>query len=285
MRWFKHDSDARSDAKLERVIMKYGMQGYGLYWYCIELIAANVDERCITFELEHDAEVISHRTGINYELVQEMMTYMVKLNLFENQNGMITCLTLAKRLDQSMSSNPNMRSIIKKLKGGLIQNHDSVMPQSCKTRLDKNRAEENRLEKKTLDKTNMSNSASPHLTGLQDNEVNQEIEKVFMVWQSVMNHPKSILDQKRRGQVRNALKMWSSEDLIKAIHGCAATPYNMGQNESGVIYDSLDLIFRDAEHVEKFIRHCDSPPIPQNKIQRNHEDLKSQIQANKEAAK
>ena len=142
MKWFKHDSNASSDAKLERVIMKYGLKGYGLYWYCLELIAANVKESCITFELEHDAEVISHRTGINYELVQEMMTYMVNLGLFENKDGTITCLKMAKRLDQSMTSNPDMRKIINKLKGKGNKNHDLVMTESCKKRVDKIRLEE-----------------------------------------------------------------------------------------------------------------------------------------------
>jgi hypothetical protein len=60
MRWFKHDADANADAKLKKVRIKYGMQGYGLYWYCLELIAGNVDVDNITFELEHDAEIIAH---------------------------------------------------------------------------------------------------------------------------------------------------------------------------------------------------------------------------------
>ena len=82
MKWFKHDSDAHMDAKLKRVQIKYGMVGYGLYWYCLELIASNVKQNSITFELDHDAEIISHDTGLHYEVVQEMITYMVDLGLF-----------------------------------------------------------------------------------------------------------------------------------------------------------------------------------------------------------
>lgn len=100
MKWFKHDSNANTDAKLKRVRMKYGMQGYGLYWYCLELIAANVEKHNMTFELEHDAEVIAFDAGINYALVQEMMTYMVDLGLFENTKGLITCLKMATRTDE-----------------------------------------------------------------------------------------------------------------------------------------------------------------------------------------
>lgn len=129
--WFKHDTDAFQDAKLKRLRIKYGMQGYGLYWYCIELITSNISESNITFELEHDAELISHDTGIHYELVEEMMQYMVNAKLFENSNGTITCFKLAKRLNQSMTSNPQMRNLIKEINkrhDGIMISHDDVSP-------------------------------------------------------------------------------------------------------------------------------------------------------------
>ena len=151
MRWFKHDSDASADAKLKRVRMKYGMAGYGLYWYCLELIAMGVEANKLTFELEHDAEIIAHDTGINYAVVQEMMVYMCDLGLFENTDGRITCLKMATRLDQSMTSNPAMRKVISGIK-----NHDGIMTESsepvtesCKIRLDENRLDKNRKESRT----------------------------------------------------------------------------------------------------------------------------------------
>jgi hypothetical protein len=59
----------------------------------------------------------------------------------------------------------------------------------------------------------------------------------------------------------------------------------MGQNESGVVYDGLDLILRDAEHIERFIRHYDSPPNSKNKKQAEQDTLKDQIYTNMEAAR
>lgn len=100
MKWFKHDADAGQDAKLRRLILKYGAQGYGIYWYCLELIARNVEKHNLTFELEHDAELIAADFNISHELVQDMMTFMVKLGLFENSGGVITCLKMAKRTDE-----------------------------------------------------------------------------------------------------------------------------------------------------------------------------------------
>lgn len=152
MQWVKHDTDANQDAKLQSVLLDYGLEGYGLYWYCIELIAGKVGKDNITFELEHDARIIARNTGSTVQKVEEMMKYFVSLGLFESSGGVVTCLKLARRLDQSMTSNPEMRKIInsfkeqqfaeKKIKKG-VESHDSVMmsPDSVmqhKIRLDKN---------------------------------------------------------------------------------------------------------------------------------------------------
>lgn len=100
MKWFKHDSDASNDAKLRKLRHKYGAQGYGVYWYCLELIARNVDKHNLTFELEHDAELIADDFKLSTELVQDMMLFMVNVGLFENSQGIITCLKMSTRTDE-----------------------------------------------------------------------------------------------------------------------------------------------------------------------------------------
>ena len=100
MKWFKHDSDSRHDAKLHKIRLKYGMEGYGLYFFLLECIAGTVEAHNLTFELEQDAELISNETGIHAERVEEMMRFMVHLNLFEMSNtGVITCMKMATRTD------------------------------------------------------------------------------------------------------------------------------------------------------------------------------------------
>lgn len=37
-RYFKHDSNARSDPKIRALINKYGVEGYGRFWIIIELL-------------------------------------------------------------------------------------------------------------------------------------------------------------------------------------------------------------------------------------------------------
>jgi hypothetical protein len=148
MQWIKHDTDANQDAKLQNVLLDYGLEGYGLYWYCMELIAGKVDKNNITFELEHDARIIARNTGSTPQKVEEMMKYFVNIGLFECSNNVITCLKLAKRLDQSMTSNPQMREIIKNFKDNdnLVTHHDAIMTSSDKVMQDKIRLDKNRKE-------------------------------------------------------------------------------------------------------------------------------------------
>ena len=38
MKWFKHESDAYTNLKLEQVLDEFGMGGYGFFWLCCEIV-------------------------------------------------------------------------------------------------------------------------------------------------------------------------------------------------------------------------------------------------------
>ena len=153
MKWFKHDSNAHTDAKIEKVLMRYGAEGYALYWYCIELIAGKVERSNVTFELEHDAELLGFKLKIDSIRVEEIMKYMIDLKLFESSDGRITCLKIAKRLDSSMTGSPEMRRIISELHTDNVMTcHDGVMMISDSVSTEEKRIEENRREEKTVTK-------------------------------------------------------------------------------------------------------------------------------------
>ena len=147
MEWFRHDSNANLDDKLQQVLLNYGLEGYGLYWYCIELIVNKVSATNITFEVKHDARVIARNTGSTHQKVEEMMKHFIELGLFENNQGQITCMKVAKRLSASATSNPQMRQIIHEintLELPSCHRHDDVMK------------EEKRIEEKRINKTSLS---------------------------------------------------------------------------------------------------------------------------------
>lgn len=92
------------------------------------------------------------------------------------------------------------------------------------------------------------------------------VQEVFAHWQQVMNHPTAKLDKKRNGKILQALKLgYGVDELKQAIEGCAKTPYNMGKNDNGQMFDDVSLIFRDAEHIERFINNATNLPKNMNR--------------------
>lgn len=148
MKWFKHDSNANNDAKLKKVRFKFGMQGYGLYWYLLELIAARIEKHRLDFDLEHDSEIIAHDTGIPQVLVQEMIDYFVTINLFENSGETITCIKMGCRTDDYIGRIASGRVRINS-----EHTSNKVLSKSGQTpnKVVVNRLEENR-EDKNIDK-------------------------------------------------------------------------------------------------------------------------------------
>lgn len=92
-----------------------------------------------------------------------------------------------------------------------------------------------------------------------------DIEEIFQHWQAIMHHPQAKLDAKRKRVITQALQSgYSISQLCQAISGCAQTPFNMGENDRGERYDSLALILRDSDHIDRFIHNDQSPPQPKS---------------------
>ena len=86
-------------------------------------------------------------------------------------------------------------------------------------------------------------------------QISGDIKNLFSYWQQVIGKPKAKLDSKRRGKISQALQSYSFDQLKLAIDGCASSKYHMGENDSGKAYNDIELIFRDAKHVEQFIEY------------------------------
>lgn len=152
MKWFKHFTNASANNKLTKVRMRYGAEGYAIYWYCLELIAGDLGEADeITFDLKHDAEVIGFNLKIDQLKVEEIMKYMVSIDLFGQSNGVISCIKLAKYLDKKNTRNQYIHNIIDKFKchEDVADKQDNVADKSGQiatnpARLDKIRLDKNK---------------------------------------------------------------------------------------------------------------------------------------------
>jgi hypothetical protein len=88
-----------------------------------------------------------------------------------------------------------------------------------------------------------------------------EAQEVFAHWQKVLNHPSAKLTKDRETKIKARLREgYTVEQCKRAVDGCRASPYHMGQNDRGSVYDGIDLIFRNGEKLEQFIGYAASPP-------------------------
>lgn len=83
-----------------------------------------------------------------------------------------------------------------------------------------------------------------------------EAAELFDYWVTVLREgrpgPRPVFTPKRRTVLERWLPVYGIDTLRSAVDGCARSEWHQGQNPRGRRYDNLELIFRDAEHIERF---------------------------------
>lgn len=87
-----------------------------------------------------------------------------------------------------------------------------------------------------------------------------DIEQVFTHWATEYGKPRAKLDAKRRRAIGNALKAYTVDDLLKSVSGYKNSPHHMGQNDRRTVYDDIELMLRDAKHVDAGLNFYANPP-------------------------
>jgi len=81
-----------------------------------------------------------------------------------------------------------------------------------------------------------------------------DVHEIFEFWKETMGSQKSKIDEKRKKSILAAMKIgYSVRDICDAISGCAKDSFSMGQNDRNKKFNDINLICRDAEHIDKFI--------------------------------
>ena len=90
----------------------------------------------------------------------------------------------------------------------------------------------------------------------------EHILQVFDYWKIVMNKSRrAVLSDERRILIGAAIHDYGLESALEAIRGCSMSSFHMGGNKQRKRYDSLELIFRNAEKVEGFLQIADENPF------------------------
>jgi uncharacterized protein YdaU (DUF1376 family) len=89
------------------------------------------------------------------------------------------------------------------------------------------------------------------------------VVQVFEHWQRVLEHPGAKLTADRKRKIEGRLREgYTVAQLRRAIDGCRASAWHMGENEDGKRYDAVDLIFRNGGKVDEFIAMVEASTAP-----------------------
>lgn len=108
-----------------------------------------------------------------------------------------------------------------------------------------------------------SSSSSSSITKEEKSIHVSQVAEIFDFWKITLNHPKSVLDVKRKRLIESRLKEFTADDLKTAIRGCLASDWHMGRDpNNSKIFDGLDLILRNPSKVEQFMNYANQPQNP-----------------------
>lgn len=94
-----------------------------------------------------------------------------------------------------------------------------------------------------------------------------EIQRVFDEWVTATSKTsRTVLDDKRKRLIRNALKTYPIDDVLAAVRGWRHSPHHRGENQSSTVYNDLELLLRNAAHIERFrdLEHGHGGPGPES---------------------
>lgn len=103
-------------------------------------------------------------------------------------------------------------------------------------------------------------SKEPSKEPLPPAAANDPVKLIFDHWRQVHEHPKSVLDKKRRTLINARLKDFDEQQIKDSISGYKHSPHHMGKNEHGTVYDSIELLLKDTKHIEMGLAFFRKPP-------------------------
>ena len=80
-----------------------------------------------------------------------------------------------------------------------------------------------------------------------------QIKEVFDFWVLTFGKKRVALDEKRRQAIGAAIHDYGIEACRDAITGCTLSDFHMGRNKNNKVYNEIELILRDSEHIERFL--------------------------------
>ncbi len=84
---------------------------------------------------------------------------------------------------------------------------------------------------------------------------------MFAYWKTATGHHDAKLTPKRRQAIEGRLRQGYAVDVLEAaVDGCKASSFHQGDNDRRKVFDDIELICRNGEHVEQFVGYLRAPP-------------------------
>lgn len=98
-------------------------------------------------------------------------------------------------------------------------------------------------------------------------EKNKEViyVELFNYWVQKSGKTKAKLTPKRKKKIQDRLKEYPPEYIKQAIDGCMSSPYHMGDNDTGTLYNDIELICRSGEKLESFAERMEQKAKPKQR--------------------
>ena len=80
-----------------------------------------------------------------------------------------------------------------------------------------------------------------------------DLRTVFDEWVNVTSRTgATVFSDKRRRVIRRALADYPLADVLDAVRGWRNSPHHRGENDTRTVYNDIELLLRDAAHIERF---------------------------------
>lgn len=96
MKWFKHEADAHTNMKLQALIDKLGIAGYGYYWACVELVASQGGDGFKIGKEKHWEEHLKKMLNIEPKDQKKYLVELARHNLIDLKSLKIGDLYIPK---------------------------------------------------------------------------------------------------------------------------------------------------------------------------------------------
>lgn len=102
MKWYQQDVKSHTDEKCREIILEHGLEGYGLFILCLELIAEKIDSKMVP-EIDITFRVLREKSRLSHQKLTKILSFFDQISViysnFSEKTIHMSCPNLLKRLD------------------------------------------------------------------------------------------------------------------------------------------------------------------------------------------